>query len=177
MKLKRILFVLVCLMLFSTKIYAKEGSTEISTTVPEKHTVTLDIGEYGYVLIDGKRYDSEDKYIEVERLSKHKYTIVAEEGYVIESVYYDDELVELVDNSFIAPEISEEIKLKVNFVRESVTDKEEPVTDEVKDETENKETVNNEKVNSIDTGDDSKVLMMSMLLIVSGLMVRRCYKK
>lgn len=97
MKLKRILFVLVCLMLFSSKVYAKEGSTKISTTVPEKHTVTLDIDEYGYVLIDGKRYDSKDKYIEVARLSKCKYTIVVEEGYVIESVYYDDELVELID--------------------------------------------------------------------------------
>ncbi len=167
MKLKRILFVLVCLMMFSTKVYAKEGSTEISTTVPEKHTVTLDIGDYGYVLIDGKRYDSEDKYIEVERLSKHKYTIVVEEGYVIKSVYYGDELIELIDNSFIAPEISEEIKLKVNFAKKSIADSE-----IVKDET-----VNNEKSEGIDTGDDSKVLMMSMLMIVSGLMIRRRYKK
>lgn len=167
MKLKRILFVLVCMMLFSTKVYAKEGSTEISTTVPEKHTVTLDIGDYGYVLIDGKRYDSEDKYIEVERLSKHKYTIVVEEGYVIESVYYGDELVELIDNSFIAPEISEEIKLKVNFAKKSISDS----------EIGKDETVNNEKSESVNTGDESKIMMTLMLLIVSGLMVRRCYKK
>lgn len=167
MKLKRILFVLVCLMMFSTKVYAKEGSTEISTTVPEKHTVTLDIGEYGYVLINGKRYDSEDKYIEVARLSKCKYTIVVEEDYVIESVYYGDELVELIDNSFIAPAINEEIKLKVNFAKKSISDS----------EIGKDETVSNEKIDSVDTGDESKIMMMSMLLIVSGLMVRRCYKK
>ncbi|WP_296878076.1 hypothetical protein [Thomasclavelia sp.] len=172
MKLKRILFVLVCMMLFSTKVYAKEGSTEISTTVPEKHTVTLDIDEYGYVLIDGKRYDSKDKYIEVARLSKCKYTIVVEEGYVIESVYYGDELVELIDNSFIAPEINEEIKLKVNFAKKSISDSEIG-----KDETENKETVSNEKIDSVNTGDESKIMMTLMLLIVSGLMIRRCYKK
>lgn len=154
MKLKRILFVLVCMMLFSTKVYAKEGSTEISTTVPEKHTVTLDIDEYGYVLIDGKRYDSKDKYIEVARLSKCKYTIVVEEGYVIESVYYGDELVELIDNSFIAPEINEEIKLKVNFAKKSISDSEIG-----KDETENKETVSNEKIDSVNTGDESKIMM------------------
>lgn len=167
MKLKRILFVLVCLMMFSTKVYAKEGSTEISTTVPEKHTVTLDIGDYGYVLIDGKRYGSEDKYIEVERLSKHKYTIVVEKGYVIESVYYGDELVELIDNSFIAPEISEEIKLKVNFAKKSISDS----------EIGKDETVSNEKIDSVNTGDESKIMMTLMLLIVSGLMIRRCYKK
>lgn len=127
MKLKKFLagvgtLCLALILFLPLQVHAQEsaGSTSITTKVPDKHTVLLDIGEHGSVLVNGKTYTHADKEVQIARLAKQKYIIQAEDGWQIESVRYGkadaQEIVKLADNAFTAPAInSNDNKLTVTL--------------------------------------------------------------
>lgn len=127
MKLKKFLagvgtLCLALTLFLPLQVHAQEStsSTTITTKVPDTHTVLLDIGEHGSVLVNEKTYTHADKEAQIKRLVKQKYIIQAEAGWQIESVRYGkadaQETVKLTDNAFVAPAInSNDNKLTVTL--------------------------------------------------------------
>lgn len=102
----------------------REDVTTITTRVPDTHTVLLEIGEHGSVLIGGKTYTSKDKQVEVARLAEQTYTIQPDKGWQVEQVKYGQkdalEAVKLTDNAFTVPAVnSDDNLLTVTFKKGS----------------------------------------------------------
>lgn len=127
MKLKNFLAGVGALLLCSALLLpvpvqaADQGkSTTITTKVPDTHTVLLDIGEHGSVIINGTAYRQENKSVEIERLKEQTYTIQPDKGWQVESVSYGQkdtlDTVRLTDSSFTAPAVNrDDNKLIVRF--------------------------------------------------------------
>lgn len=99
------------MLIIPLKVHGAEssGSTAITTRVPDTHTVLLDIGNHGYVVINGTAYSSKDKKVEIARLKEQTYTLQADEGWVVDKVSYGNmetqEVINVTDNEFLAPAI------------------------------------------------------------------------
>lgn len=138
-----------------------EGVTTITTRVPDTHTVLLEIGEHGSVLIGGKTYTSKDKQVEVARLAEQTYTIQPDKGWQVEQVKYGQkgalEAVKLTDNSFTAPAVnSDDNKLTVTFKKGSAgggTDK--PTTPDKGGGT------------GVKTGDNAPILLWGTVAVIA----------
>lgn len=94
-----------------------DTTTTLTTKIPSVHTVDLDIGANGSVVIDGTRYRGEAK-VEVGRLMEQTYQLDPDGGYRVESVSYDGEDVtdEAAGGSYQAPALNEDgITLSVRF--------------------------------------------------------------
>ena len=94
MRIKKILarIAVLCLasaLLLSVQVHAEDQSqgTTITTTVPDTHTITLDIGEHGSVIVDRTTYTGTQK-IEIPRLAEQSYYIKADNGWEIDTVSY-----------------------------------------------------------------------------------------
>ena len=115
---------ILAMMQFPTGIQAKEvggGETTIYVHVPETHAMQLRIGNHGALRIEGKTYTS-DAEVNVKRLSNPRFEIVAEKGYKIESVYYQNKNVtkEVSQNIYTAPVLYEDGNIiKVTFKKGS----------------------------------------------------------
>lgn len=169
MKLKKILAGVWALFLCSALLLPvsvqamdqSEGATTITTRVPDTHTVLLEIGEHGSVLIGNKIYTAKDKRVEVARLTEQTYTIQTDKGWQVEQVKYGQkgalEAVKLTDNAFTAPAVnSDDNKLTVTFKKGSAgggTDK--PTTPD------------KEKNTGIQTGSSAELFLPATLLIFS----------
>lgn len=97
-----------------------EQATTITTKVPDTHTVLLEIGGHGSVIINGRAYTTKDKSVEIERLKEQSYTIQPDNGWQVESVSYGQkdaqEAVRLTDNSFTAPAVCDnDNRLTITF--------------------------------------------------------------
>lgn len=128
MRIKRLLagmgaLCLIAALFLPVQAYAAEGNsgtTTITTTVPDTHTVTLEIGEHGSVTTDGTAYTGTQE-IQIKRLSEQKYTITPDKGYQIDTVSYGKtgsmETVSLdSNNTYTAPALNEDgFILKVTF--------------------------------------------------------------
>lgn len=118
MKLKKFLAGIGALLLCSLLFLSIEGQAAeqsenvmpITTKVPDAHTVLLDVGKHGFVLINGKTYTHENKEAEIGRLARQEYIIQADKGWQTESVRYGkagaQETVKLTDNAFTVPAIN-----------------------------------------------------------------------
>ena len=120
--------VILVAVLFCTRVFAQ--STEIKTSVPDYHTVIINIEGCGEVIADGKSVDGE---ISVERLKQQEYILSPAEGYILSQVICDGEDVTALvrDNVFIADAINHDTELKIIFTAaadESKTTSEESVT-------------------------------------------------
>lgn len=128
MKLKKFLAGIGALLLCSLLFLPIEGQAAeqsenvmpITTKVPDAHTVLLDVGKHGFVLINGKTYTHENKEAEIGRLARQEYIIQADKGWQTESVRYGkagaQETVKLTDNAFTVPAInSDDNQLTVTF--------------------------------------------------------------
>lgn len=181
MKIRRLLagigaLCLVTALLFPVQVHAAEesnGTTTIITTVPDTHTVTLEIGEHGSVTTDGKEYTGTQD-IKVKRLSEQKYTITPDKGYQIDTVSYGKpdsmETVTLSsDNTYTAPVIHEdEFVLKVTF---------KAVPDSGTGGNENADGTTSGSGNSPKTGDYTNTGLWGSLLIVSALLMAFATRK
>ncbi len=101
-----------------------KGITNIATRVPDTHTVLLDIGEHGSVLIGGKTYTPKDKQVEIARLAEQTYTIQLDKGWQVEKVKYGQkdalETILLADNAFTAAAVNgDDNQLTVTFKKDS----------------------------------------------------------
>lgn len=121
-------FAVAVALLLPLQVYATDqqsnGTTTLTTTVPDTHTVLLDIGEHGSVIINGTAYTGKDKSVEIARLKEQSYLIQPEKGWKVEKVCYGQkdvlETVKLTDNAFTAPAVnSDDNKLTVRFAEVS----------------------------------------------------------
>lgn len=132
MKIRRLLagigaLCLAAVLVLPVSVRAAEessGTTTITTTVPDTHTVTLEIGEHGSVTTDGKVYTGTQN-IQVKRLAEQKYIITPDKGWLIDTVTYGKpDSMETValdsDNTYTAPALYEDgYVLAVKFVKDS----------------------------------------------------------
>lgn len=150
-----------------------EAATTITTRVPDTHTVLLDIGEHGSVIINGTTYGQGSKSVQVERLKEQTYIIQPDDGWQVELVSYGQkdaqEEVKLTDQSFTAPIVnSDDNKLTVTFRKNSVSsgnDKDSPTRADKSGST------------GVKTGDTTNVNLMSFLLLMSGIASFLLYEK
>lgn len=119
-------FFLVCLLLLPLNITGVEGinsqSTEISTNVPNVHFVSIKIIGKGLVKVDDISY-RDGEYIPVERLKEQTYECIADKGYTLSKIIYNDNKIVVEKGNgryvFTAPTISEDnISLAVWFIEE-----------------------------------------------------------
>lgn len=114
------LIVTLAMVQFPIEVNAEEvggGETTIYVHIPETHTIQLHIGEHGAIRIDGKMYTSDAK-INVKRLSNPQFEIIADNGYEIDTVYYQNKNVtrEISRNIYTAPVLFEDGNtIKVTF--------------------------------------------------------------
>ncbi len=115
-------------LLLPLQVYAADqqsnGTTTLTTTVPDTHTILLDIGEHGSVIINGTAYTSKDKSVEIARLKEQTYLIQPKKGWKAEKVCYGQkdmpEAIKLTDNVFTASAVnSDDNKLTVRFAEVS----------------------------------------------------------
>lgn len=112
------------MMHFPLGIHAEEvggGETTIHVHVPETHAMQLLIGDHGSLRIEGKTYTNDIK-VNVERLSNPRFEIMADNGYEIDTVYYQGENVtgEVNKNTYTAPVLFEDGNVfKVTFKKGS----------------------------------------------------------
>ncbi|SHH57163.1 hypothetical protein SAMN02745196_00818 [Clostridium collagenovorans DSM 3089] len=148
-------------MLIPIQVHAteqSEGATTITTTVPDTHTVLLDIGEHGSVKINDKTYTSKDSSAEIARLGEQRYIIQSDKGWQIDNVRYgsegQQEMINLRDNAFTAPAITS------NNNRLIVSLKKAPTTSG----TGNGSSSQNSQINtSVQTGDTARITLWSMI--------------
>lgn len=178
MKLKRFLagvgvFCFSALLVPSAQACAEEPSgstTTIRTTVPDTHTVLLDIGEHGSVIINGKAYTSKEKEVLVSRLAEQSYTIEAEKGWQVDMVAYALKAklvnIELKGNTFTAPAInSNENKLTVRFKQQSASGNA------------GSHEQSGNTGTGVQTGDNANIILFCGLLIFSGTVIALINKK
>ena len=155
-------------LLFPIQVYAEEtqsnGTTTLTTKVPDTHTVLLKIGTHGCVSINEKTYDHKDKSIEIARLEEQEYIFQPEKGYVVESVSYgikgNEQEIKITENRFTAPAIhSDGNILEVKFKKQTVSPGN---NSDTTDKGENHGT-------GVKTGDRTNILGFSVLFLVSGI--------
>jgi hypothetical protein len=182
-------FLLSLLLLFglSTTAYAEDAV--ISTTVPNNHIVTIET-EGGQVTADGVICG---ETLAVERQKEQTYQFLPDDGKTLESVTYNGEDVtaQVVDGTFTAPAIIADSTLKVVFKDAPASENEEQDSDgdnstgtnqDTTPSTENtsnskqgttssgqgKKTPTQSASTSPKTGDQSNVLLWSVLFILSA---------
>lgn len=98
----------------------KAQETNLSTSVPSKHTLHLNISGKGTVAIDGVEH-SASKDIAIQRHSQPSVQIQAASGYYIKSVIVDGEKITHLLNSgkWTMPRIDNDVTLSVVFVKDS----------------------------------------------------------
>lgn len=137
------------------------GTTNLTTTVPDAHTVRLDIGTHGSVIINGKVYTSKNKETEIARLEKQTYIIQADKGWQADKVSYgqkgEEKAVKLADNTFSAPAIhSDDNQLTVTFKKASAgSNGGKPSTSDTS------------KNGKVKTGDTANILLYGVILLFS----------
>lgn len=97
-------------------VSSHDTDTELSTTVPDTHTVTV-TAEGGQVSIDGTVRDGE---VAVARHSRQEYRMVAAEGHALDTLMYNGENVTdkvSADGVFTAPELIDDATLHAVFRR------------------------------------------------------------
>lgn len=195
MRIKKILAGIAVLylafaILLPVQVHAADQSkgTTITAIVPDTHTVTLEIGEHGSVVIDGTVYTGTQE-IEVPRLAELVYCIKADNGWEIDTVSYGSpghpETVSLDDeNTYTAPALHEDgLILNAVFKKKAVLPSH---TDQGNAGSEtsagsnistgnhaagNKAAGNKAAGNHAKTGDSADLMSWNLLLAVSALLV------
>lgn len=120
-EIRRIIVLLLCIMLVIpiipdySVVYAGNG-TEISVSVPAKHTVTINISGNGGVSTGDMKY-RESGTVELDRLSVQTYMFEPDSGYEVVSVLYNGQEVisEVSNNRYTAPKINRDSVISVVF--------------------------------------------------------------
>ena len=135
---------------FGTTAFADSGNTTLTAQVP--CTVTLSIGENGFVTVDGTKYTG-DASFQKDLDTVVTYTISADSGYEIESVLYNgtDITSAAKSGSYTAAALTGNATLKVTFAKKAVPPSPPPANPAIPR-----------------TGDESPVMLWGMLLFVSG---------
>lgn len=99
---------------------ALASDTTLTTTVPAKFSVKLEIEGNGKVEVNGKIY-TESATIEVNRHTKTEFYIISNSDYELTAVLYNgkDVFSELSDNTFTLQEVTSDSTLKVTFTPKS----------------------------------------------------------
>lgn len=102
---------LLAVLCFPGQVLASEQSATLTAEVPAVHSVRLEIGSHGTVMVNGNAY-SGTQTIQVERQKEQEYLLQAEEGWRIAAVTYGPEgqaaEVTPVDSVFAAPALCED---------------------------------------------------------------------
>lgn len=168
MKLKGLLagvsaLCLAAALLLPIQVHAADQSstTILTTTVPASHTVHLDIGEHGYIVIDGKQYRG-NTTVQIKRFAEQEYTIKADKGWQVSSVSYGQENQIKQDESqseftFTAPAVnSDDNVLKVTWKEAKASGSGGNGSD-----TQHKGSI-------VSTGDNTSITIWGLLILMSG---------
>lgn len=168
MKLKRLLagvsaLCLAAALLLPIQVHAADQSstTILTTTVPASHTVQLDIGEHGYIVIDGKQYRG-NTTVQIKRLAEQEYAIKADKGWQVSSVSYGQENQIKQDESqseftFTAPAVySDDNVLKITWKEAKASGGGSSGSD------------TQYKGSIVPTGDNTSITIWGLLILMSG---------
>ena len=111
-----VLFLLAAVVL---PVQALAAETNLTLTVPERHSVTLEIGENGSVRVENTGYrDSATAW--VRRQAAQRYMIEPEAGYMVLAAYYNgvDVTDQIKDNVFTAPALIADGVFTVTFAKD-----------------------------------------------------------
>lgn len=169
-------------MLLPVQVHAADQSkgTTITATVPDTHTVALEIGEHGSVVIDGTVYTGTQE-IEVPRLAELVYCIKADNGWEIDTVSYGSpghpETVSLDDeNTYTAPALHEDgLILNAVFKKKAVLPADTGQGNEEKNTAARNKGKNTAARNNVKTGDVTNLIVWGAPLLLSALLM--AYKK
>lgn len=106
--------------IFSDGLPTSAAGTALETTIPDKHTVSMEIGEHGSIMIDHQEYTGTAK-IDLSRHSTVTYTIIPETGYRLSVFEYNgqDCLKDVSGQEFTTPYISDDAIFNIQFVPEN----------------------------------------------------------
>ena len=98
--------------------------TTLTTTVPSRVSVKLEIEGNGKIEVNGKSY-TENTTIEVDRHTKTEFCLIPNSDYELKAILYNDENVfsELRDSIFALQEIENDSVLKVTFAPKNASPK------------------------------------------------------
>lgn len=134
------MLVLVLVINLGIPVFAQ--TTTLTTTVPNSFPLHLEINGEGQVLLNGVYYDTSVD-ISVPRYSEIVITLLPKEGYHISHIFYNGSKVDMTDSMTVSlPVLAKESTVSIGFLKTSTS----PVT-----------------------GDNSKLLLLLSLLIVSGI--------
>lgn len=171
MKFKKLLagFSVLCMvavLLLPLPVSASEnGTTTLTTKVPDTHSVELVIEGKGTVKVDKQEYKA-GQTIKVPRLTKFTYEFIADEDWQLKSVSYGKESsvkeVALTGTSFTPEEVHEDgYTLHVVFKEKDKTD-----------------TGGTDKGDNVQTGDQTNTVLWGVMLIGSStILLYSLYRK
>ena len=170
MKIRRMLcalctLVLVSVLVLPVSVFASEsgGTTTLTTTVPDTHTVNLIIEGNGTVKVGNQEYKN-SQTIHVERLSEQVYQMKPDKDWQLDKVMYGTEdtmkAVAVKDDMFTAPVLNHDGNtLKVVFTEKAGTGTKDPSDKDPSDK---------DKGNGVQTGDTTNLALWGILLIASA---------
>lgn len=92
-----------------TSASSSSASTELSTVVPDTHTVRLSVAEHARVTFNDRTVTGPfDGDVDVPRLAEQRYVVTADDGYAVDAVSYDGEAVTFTDGAYVAPAINKD---------------------------------------------------------------------
>lgn len=136
-QIRKVLSVMICIvmvgMLGMSNIQA--SGTTITTTVPNQHSLWMQVSDGGRVKVNGKTVEDKE-IIAVERLKDAMIQIKAKKGYQIEKLLIDGEerKSEMNENVFKLKAINADHEIQVTFVKAGVIEETTPeeVSDDIK---------------------------------------------
>ena len=146
------------------------GTTTLTTTVPDTHSVQLVIGEHGSVKVNDEEYRG-TVTVEVPRQAEQTYLIAPESGWQIDTVTYgiagSEETVSLKDSAYTAPAVYQDGNvLTVTFEKSAAGSGGTSGSGNQTGDSGNKQS----GAGSVQTGDNTHLEVFSALLILSGVM-------
>lgn len=114
-KLKRTIMLLAVLLFMLIPLSAFAAETTLSTTIPLKFTVKIEIYGKGSVIVEGVEY-SQNAEIVVKRNERISYSILPGAGYDVRSVFYNDvDVTEQLKDGIFTALADKDGKLNVTF--------------------------------------------------------------